>query len=234
MRNPWVLNSYEKYGIATKINIIRCLIIDFLFTMATHDPTSPSPGQLALCRFGSMSYLKDEKRFNPLETPGGKAIALWAEDHLKPDLKILEIGCGTGSLSCYLSLLGAQVVGVDIDPVAIKTALQNRDLTGVNGKFYVSNLFSSLKKEKFDCILFHPPIKKGFPENINDHRILAGPHFEYFTLFWQKVGTYVQGPKLIVSSVQVPRPTLQVAKDAGWELLQVGPPTWFSKSILKP
>jgi SAM-dependent methyltransferase len=195
--------------------------------MATPDPSAP--GQLALCTFGSMSYFSDGKRFNPLETPGGKMLALWAEEHLKPNLHILEIGCGTGSLSCYLSKLGGKVTGVDIDPVAVKIALQNKDLTGANAHFKVSDLFSSLKKETFDFILFHPPVKRGFPETITTHRTLAGPNYEYFTFFWYRVGGFLRGPKLVASSVQVPPTSLQIAQEAGWDLLNIGPPTWFQK-----
>lgn len=181
-----------------------------------------------------MSYLKDEKRFDPLHSPGGKALAHWAEEHLKPNLNILEVGCGSGSLSCYLAMLGAEVTGLDIDPVAVQIALQNRDLTGVKVQFKVSNIFSALRREKYDFILFHPPIKRGFPENIPSYRNLAGPNFEYFSIFWRRVNHHLVGPKLVASSVQVPRVTLAMAEEAGWDLLTTGPPAWFTKRILKP
>ena len=41
---------------------------------------------------------------------------------LKPDARILDLGCGTGPVACFLAKLGYQVHGIDIIPDAIDKA----------------------------------------------------------------------------------------------------------------
>lgn len=48
------------------------------------------------------------------------------EKYSKPDMSFLDMGCGSGILSIAALLLGAEsAVGVDIDPLAVKTAQEN-------------------------------------------------------------------------------------------------------------
>ncbi|MCI8610117.1 MAG: 50S ribosomal protein L11 methyltransferase [Firmicutes bacterium] len=54
------------------------------------------------------------------------------EDYMEPGDKVLDVGCGSGILSIAGALLGAsEVVGVEIDPVAVDVAKQNISLNGV-------------------------------------------------------------------------------------------------------
>ena len=41
---------------------------------------------------------------------------------LKPDARVLELGCGTGPVACFLARLGYQVHGIDVIPDAIHKA----------------------------------------------------------------------------------------------------------------
>lgn len=41
---------------------------------------------------------------------------------LKPDAQVLELGCGTGPVACFLAKLGYHVHGIDVIPDAIDTA----------------------------------------------------------------------------------------------------------------
>lgn len=48
------------------------------------------------------------------------------EKYIEESYTIVDVGCGSGILSIAAGLLGAKsVIGVDIDPVAVKTAAQN-------------------------------------------------------------------------------------------------------------
>lgn len=54
------------------------------------------------------------------------------EKYQKKGDKVLDVGCGSGILSIAAALLGAEdVLGVDIDPVAVSVAAENIALNGV-------------------------------------------------------------------------------------------------------
>lgn len=53
------------------------------------------------------------------------------EKYMQPKDKVLDVGCGSGILSIAGALLGAsQVLGVEIDPVAVDVARENISLNG--------------------------------------------------------------------------------------------------------
>lgn len=55
------------------------------------------------------------------------------EKYQKEGDKVLDVGCGSGILSIAAALLGAgDVLGVDIDPVAVEVAAENIALNGVS------------------------------------------------------------------------------------------------------
>ncbi len=54
------------------------------------------------------------------------------QPHLTPDSAVLDVGCGSGILSIASLLLGAKTAtGVDIDALAVKTAIENGELNGM-------------------------------------------------------------------------------------------------------
>lgn len=58
------------------------------------------------------------------------------EEYVKPGSTMLDVGCGSGILSVAGLLLGAKsAVGVDIDPLAVKTAVQNAERNHVAEHF---------------------------------------------------------------------------------------------------
>jgi len=58
------------------------------------------------------------------------------EKYLKPGSDFLDMGCGSGILSVAALLLGADsAVGVDIDPLAVKTAVENAKLNLMENRF---------------------------------------------------------------------------------------------------
>lgn len=58
------------------------------------------------------------------------------EKYVKSGDTVLDVGCGSGILAIASLLLGAQsAVGVDIDEVAVRTAVENAELNGVSTKF---------------------------------------------------------------------------------------------------
>ena len=71
---------------------------------------------------------------------------------------VLDLGCGTGRLAIGASYLGAEtVVGIDIDHLAIKTAVENTLITDQVGKVqWIMGDINSIVG-KFDTVLQNPP-----------------------------------------------------------------------------
>jgi len=58
------------------------------------------------------------------------------EEYIEPGDEVLDVGCGSGILSVAALLLGAKkAVGVDIDALAVKTAVQNAEINHVADRF---------------------------------------------------------------------------------------------------
>lgn len=59
------------------------------------------------------------------------------EGYITDETTVLDIGCGSGILSLSAILLGAKsAVGVDIDPLAVKTARENAERNGIGEDRY--------------------------------------------------------------------------------------------------
>ena len=54
------------------------------------------------------------------------------DEHVRPGMKVIDLGCGSGILSVAALLLGAErALGVDIDPNAVDIAYNNADENGI-------------------------------------------------------------------------------------------------------
>lgn len=84
------------------------------------------------------------------------------ENYIKPGIKMLDLGCGSGILSIISLLLGAdEAVAVDIDPNAVDTAYQNADRNGVDKSKYKvlagnvvtdKNIQDEIAKNKYEVV----------------------------------------------------------------------------------
>jgi putative methylase len=74
------------------------------------------------------------------------------------DKTIADLGCGTGRLAIGSALLGSkETVGVDIDKVATKTALENADKLSIKGKTQWITADVATIRGTFDTVLQNPP-----------------------------------------------------------------------------
>ncbi|MDM8533841.1 peptide chain release factor N(5)-glutamine methyltransferase [Clostridiaceae bacterium HSG29] len=84
----------------------------------------------------------------------------------KENLRVLDIGAGSGAISISLAkyLKNSEIVSVDISKKALDVAKENALLNGVSDriKFIKSDLFENLTDEgKFDIIVSNPPYIKS-------------------------------------------------------------------------
>lgn len=71
---------------------------------------------------------------------------------------IADLGCGTGRLAIGSALLGAkEVVGVDIDRTATRTALKNAEKLGVKARTCWITADIKTVRGKFNTVLQNPP-----------------------------------------------------------------------------
>lgn len=74
--------------------------------------------------------------------------------------KILDIGCGSGTISLYLASKGYEVKGIDISKKAIEACKESANNIGLkNVKFEISEFPKSLPQEKFNLIFFSEVIE---------------------------------------------------------------------------
>jgi 2-polyprenyl-3-methyl-5-hydroxy-6-metoxy-1,4-benzoquinol methylase len=73
------------------------------------------------------------------------------------NMKILEVGCGTGSSTLALAEQGAQVVGIDVEEESLKVAKLRCELFGVSARFIAGNaleLKNLVDLSSFDMLIF--------------------------------------------------------------------------------
>lgn len=96
------------------------------------------------------------------------------EKYIKPNMKMLDVGTGSGILSICAKLLGSgRTLGVDIDPLAVKTAKENAKINNCDIDFIAGDLASDIN-ETFDIICANIVadaiimLSKDIPKLLND------------------------------------------------------------------
>ena len=90
-------------------------------------------------------------------TPASVAADLLYLAYLHGDLEsVCDLGCGTGVLAIGSALLGARVVGVEIDPVSLWTARENATLLGVDVEFIRGDA-NSVSLKGIKTVVMNPP-----------------------------------------------------------------------------
>ena len=70
---------------------------------------------------------------------------------------VLEIGCGSGIISLHCSARGCDVLSIDKDKKAVKSAKINAEKNNLNISVKISHFFSNIDKTDWDTIIFNPP-----------------------------------------------------------------------------
>ena len=90
-----------------------------------------------------------------LEEKAKKSIFAKMLNHQIPkDARVIEIGCGTGQLTNYLSICGRKVIGTDITENSLKLAREFSQKNNLPSEFVQMDLFNpSFPFESFDYVI---------------------------------------------------------------------------------
>jgi ubiquinone/menaquinone biosynthesis C-methylase UbiE len=81
-----------------------------------------------------------------------------AEKHVRPGDRVLEIGCGTGTLAVMMARRGAEVVGIDVSPAMLAEAEKKVADEGLGGRITLRRMDASeidrhFEERSFDVIV---------------------------------------------------------------------------------
>lgn len=129
------------------------------------------PGNLELVNMGyddhegetvRVTKAHDKVFISYLETKGPSLISVYLLEHteVKKGETVLDMGTGSGIQAIYAAENASHVLAVDIDEKAVRNAMLNAKLHGVEDKitFRKSDLFNNVRPdEKFDVIISNIP-----------------------------------------------------------------------------
>lgn len=107
-----------------------------------------------------------------------------------PKKRILEIGCGTGSIGLSLNQYTQELYLSDIDNKAVLCSKVNAFINGIKANIFASNLFNSVPQQPYDVILFNMPILQKEKES-NDELATCDPNGQLFRDFLAKLPDYL-------------------------------------------
>lgn len=148
------------------------------------------------------------------------------------DDRVLDMGTGSGIQAVNAGQTASNVVAIDINPEAVKSAKNNVKTNGLENVVTVleGDLFSPLNSaDKFNVILFTPPYMTGKAGTAFDHA-LYDPDKELIKRFFNKAREFIKPDgyvQMLYSSIADPDEALKISRDLGWKhVLMAQERTW--------
>ena len=157
---------FDSAKIKHKISTQSCKMEDYINNWKKYFKPLPVGDKLLICPSWEKCNVNSPNNRTILQLDPGLAFGTGThettrlclellEKYINSNVNVLDVGCGSGILSVAAILLGAKcATGVDIDELAVKTALENAEVNNVNSKFNAvcGNLTEKIYG-KFDIIV---------------------------------------------------------------------------------
>ena len=143
--------------------------------------------------------------------------------------QFLDLGTGSGIIGLAAARAGAQVTSSDINPAAVRCATENAAAAGFNIRCIESDLFDSLKADRFDVVAWNPPFFAKEPTNIAEAAFYAGEEHNVIRRFAREVRAHLMPGGLIylIFSLDGGRNTLEkIFRDEGFTINTVLTKRW--------
>jgi SAM-dependent methyltransferase len=145
-------------------------------------------GRLVLERIDGVSLLVLPDVFNPVLLRSGAFLAQSVPSPPVADgseagaFRALDLGTGSGIGAIFAARRGYDVVGVDLNPEAVRCARINVLLNNLEGRVEIraGDLFAPVAGDQFDLVLFNPPFYRGMPVDRLDQAWRATDVIERF------------------------------------------------------
>lgn len=142
----YLKQRYDAVNVKYRISTKNCKIEDYINNWKKYFKPVAIGDKLLICPSWRKNDLNNKSRIILQLDPGlafgtgthetTRLCLSLLEKYIKSGDNVLDIGCGSGILSVASLLLGAKsATGVDIDELAVKTAIENATINNVNDKF---------------------------------------------------------------------------------------------------
>jgi ribosomal protein L11 methyltransferase len=127
----------QDWGTAWK-SFFKPLVVGKIVVKPTWEDFDATPDQIIV-------ELDPGMAFGTGNHPTTQMCLLAIQNHLQPGDVMLDVGCGSGILAIAGALLGAsEIVGVEVDPIAVKAAKENVVVNGVEASVRIIEADSPL------------------------------------------------------------------------------------------
>ena len=158
--------------------------------------------------------------------PFADSLPLVEHFRIEPGESVLDVGTGSGVIGIFACYRGAaRVVGVDINPAAVRSATHNVQAHGFAGTMQVlqSDLFTALGDQRFDVVTANLPFR-----NKPAHDVVAMSQwdtgFRTNTRFFEQVGQHLN-PKgrlyFVQSNFGEIETVMRLARAAGLQVAEL-------------
>ena len=145
-------------------------------------------GKVQLSYLGR-EFVVPEQVFAP--TPMSDLLSTAVLDEVREHDRVLDMGTGCGVNAILAASRSRDVIGVDINPHAIASAMANAARNGVADRttFFVSDVFDTVQGT-FDLIIFDPPFRWFRPRDLLEASI-ADENYRSLTRFMEQVSGHL-------------------------------------------